>query len=254
MWAVEVDNMCVAYHKTPAIWNVDFKIPEGSLCGVVGPNGAGKSTLLKAILQEVRMTLGSVSVFGVPLSLAKHRLSYVPQKASVDWSFPITVFEVVLMGAYRRLGPWGRVTKEERDLAEKNLALVGMSGYMKRQIRELSGGQQQRVFFARALMQNADLYLMDEPFAGIDMLTESILLDVLKTLKKEGKTIVIVHHNLATAASLFDYILLLNTYMIIFDTPEVALQPQFLEKAFGASFSLLQRVRQESQAQHQGQG
>lgn len=252
MWAVEVNNVCVSYHKTPALWNIDFKLPLGSLCGIVGPNGAGKSTLLKVILQEVRLTLGSVSVFGVPLPVAKHRLSYVPQRASVDWNFPITVFEVVLMGAYRRLGLWGRVTEEAKALVEKNLALVGMSGCMHRQIRELSGGQQQRVFFARALMQNADLYLMDEPFAGIDMLTEGVLLDILKNLKEQGKTIMVVHHNLATAHALFDQILLLNTYLVAFEKPAVALQEKFLERAFGVASSLLQKVHQESQAQHQG--
>lgn len=205
-----VRGMTVSYGDKPAVFSVDATFEEGSLTAIIGPNGAGKSTLLKAVLGIVPTVSGDVKVFGRPIMTALDRIAYVPQRASVDWDFPTTVLDVVLMGLYKKLGLLGRLRGNHRREAMDVLDQMGMADFADRQIGQLSGGQQQRVFMARALAQNADLYLLDEPFAGVDAATEKAIIAVLKSLREQGKTIAVVHHDLATVADYFDRALLLN--------------------------------------------
>lgn len=209
-----VRGLTVSYGEKPAVFSVDATFRAGAMTAIVGPNGAGKSTLLKAALGVVPRLSGEVTVFGRPLEKARGRIAYVPQRASVDWDFPATVLDVVLMGMYRRLGLLGRLGGRERAKAAACLERVGMGDFAARQIGQLSGGQQQRVFLARALAQEADLFLLDEPFAGVDAATERAIVDVLKTLKGEGRSVVAVHHDLATVPAYFDDVLLLNVRKI----------------------------------------
>ncbi|MGP9822219.1 metal ABC transporter ATP-binding protein [Salinarimonas sp. NSM] len=209
-----VQETTVSYGDKPVVFNVDFVAPPQSMVAIVGPNGAGKSSLLKAALGIVPSVSGRVTVFGEPLAKARHRIAYVPQRASVDWDFPTRVIDVVLMGMYRELGLVRLVRRPHRERAMACLARVGMADFADRQIGQLSGGQQQRVFLARALAQQADLYLLDEPFAGVDAATEKAIIDVLKSLKGAGKTVVAVHHDLATVTDYFDHLLLINVRKI----------------------------------------
>ena len=205
-----VRGLTVSYGQKPAVFSLDTTFEPGRLSAIVGPNGAGKSTFLKASLGIVPSLSGQISVFGAPLAEVADRVAYVPQRASVDWDFPTRVLDVVLMGLYRQLGLLGRVRGRHRETAEACLARVGMEDFAGRQIGQLSGGQQQRVFLARALAQDADLYLLDEPFAGVDAATERAIIDVLKDLRDEGRSVVCVHHDLATVTDYFDDVLLLN--------------------------------------------
>ncbi|WP_349368570.1 metal ABC transporter ATP-binding protein [Salinarimonas sp.] len=209
-----VHEMTVSYGEKPVVFSVDFVAPPESMVAIVGPNGAGKSSLLKAALGIVPSVSGRVSVFGAPLAQARARIAYVPQRASVDWDFPTRVIDVVLMGLYRELGLLRLVRRAHRERAIACLERVGMADFADRQIGQLSGGQQQRVFLARALAQDADLYLLDEPFAGVDAATEKAIIDVLKSLKAERRTVVAVHHDLATVADYFDHLLLVNVRKI----------------------------------------
>ncbi|WP_417770565.1 metal ABC transporter ATP-binding protein [Stappia sp.] len=209
--ALALREITVSYGESPAVFSVDATFPRDSLVAIVGPNGAGKSTLLKAALGIVPRLSGTVTVFGTPLERARDRIAYVPQRASVDWDFPTRVIDVVLMGLYRELGLLRLVRAAHREKARSCLARVGMADFAERQIGQLSGGQQQRVFLARALAQGADLYLLDEPFAGVDAATEKAIIDVLKELKAEARTVVCVHHDLATVTDYFDRVLLINT-------------------------------------------
>lgn len=211
---LSVRGMTVSYGQKPVVFSVDLKVPQGSMTAIIGPNGAGKSTLLKAALGIIKPLSGSAQVFGQPLAKARHRIAYVPQRASVDWDFPTRVLDVVLMGLSRELGLLGRIRKTHTDKALDCLKRVGMVDFAERQIGQLSGGQQQRVFLARALAQGADLYLLDEPFAGVDAATEKAIIDVLKALKAEGKTVVAVHHDLTTVPDYFDRVFLINTRRI----------------------------------------
>lgn len=205
-----IRGMTVSYGQKPVVFSVDLTVPEGSMTAIIGPNGAGKSTLLKAALGIVRPLAGQTSVFGQPLMQQRARIAYVPQRASVDWDFPTRVIDVVLMGMYRQLGLLRRVRPPHRAQAMDCLERVGMTEFASRQIGQLSGGQQQRVFLARALAQAADLYLLDEPFAGVDAATEKAIIDVLKGLKGAGKTVVAVHHDLSTVPDYFDRVFLIN--------------------------------------------
>ena len=209
-----IRGLTVSYGEKPAVFSVDVSFPAGQMTAIIGPNGAGKSTLLKAALGILRPLSGRVTAFGRPLAEMRARIAYVPQRASVDWEFPARVIDVVMMGLYRDLGLLGRVRPDHRARAMESLERVGMEGFATRQIGQLSGGQQQRVFLARALAQAADLYLLDEPFAGVDAATERAIVGVLKSLKAEGKTVVAVHHDLMTAPDYFDRALLLNTSVI----------------------------------------
>jgi manganese/zinc/iron transport system ATP- binding protein len=205
-----VKGLTVAYHRKPVLWNIDYTSPEQGLVAIVGPNGAGKSTLIKAILGLVPVLTGQMTVQGMPAGKAKGRIGYVPQRSSVDWDFPVTALDVATMGLYGQIGWLRPIRRRHREAAMAQLEAVGMADLGHRQIGQLSGGQQQRVFLARALAQDADLYLMDEPFAGVDAATEAAILDTLRHLDEAGKTVICVHHDLETVASYFDHVLLLN--------------------------------------------
>ncbi len=226
-------GMTVSYGQKPVVFSVDMTVAEGAMTAIIGPNGAGKSTLLKAALGVVTPLAGQVTVFGKPLAEERHRIAYVPQRASVDWDFPTRVVDVVLMGLYRELGLLRRIRGQHRAKAMACLERVGMSDFADRQIGQLSGGQQQRVFLARALAQDADLYLLDEPFAGVDAATEKAIIDVLKSLKDEGKTVVAVHHDLATVAEYFDCVFLINTRKMAEGTVAEAFTAQNLDRTYG---------------------
>ncbi|WP_280513932.1 metal ABC transporter ATP-binding protein [Salinarimonas ramus] len=228
-----VQEMTVSYGEKPVVFNVDFTAPPESMVAIVGPNGAGKSSLLKAALGIVPSISGRVTVFGEPLATARRRIAYVPQRASVDWDFPTRVIDVVLMGMYRELGLLKLVRRPHRERAMACLARVGMADFADRQIGQLSGGQQQRVFLARALAQGADLYLLDEPFAGVDAATEKAIIDVLKSLKAERKTVIAVHHDLATVADYFDHLLLINVRKIADGPVATTFTAQNLQATYG---------------------
>ncbi|NMA87320.1 MAG: metal ABC transporter ATP-binding protein [Tissierellia bacterium] len=213
-YIVEINDMTVAYHKKPVLWDVDLKIPSGKLIAIVGPNGAGKSTLLKATLGLIKPITGSALFWGDSYEKQRKRIGYVPQRGSVDWDFPTDVLDVVTMGTYGELGWFKRPGKEERDLAIQAIEKVDMLSLMDRQISQLSGGQQQRVFLARALVQDADIFFMDEPFQGVDAKTERAIINLLEELKAKGKTVVVVHHDLQTVPEYFDWVVLLNRVII----------------------------------------
>lgn len=213
-YVVEVEDMTVAYQVKPVLWDIDLKVPEGVLMAIVGPNGAGKSTLIKAMLDLIQPISGSVLFFNQPYKEQRKNIGYVPQRGSVDWDFPTTVLDVVLMGRYGHVGWIKRVSKKDKHLAQEALAKVDMSDYANRQISQLSGGQQQRVFLARALVQDAEIYFMDEPFQGVDAKTEKAVIAILKELRTNNKTVVVVHHDLQTVKEYFDYVTLLNTQLI----------------------------------------
>ncbi|MDW4551454.1 metal ABC transporter ATP-binding protein [Defluviimonas sp. D31] len=212
--ALAVRGLTVSYGEKPAVFSVDATFPAKAMTAIVGPNGAGKSTLLKAALGVIPRLSGEVTVFGQPIGTARDRIAYVPQRASVDWDFPTTVIDVVQMGLYRRVGLLGRLTGALRARANDCLDRVGMADFADRQIGQLSGGQQQRVFLARALAQDAELYLLDEPFAGVDAATERAIIDVLRSLRAEGKAVISVHHDLATVVDYFDNVFLINVRKI----------------------------------------
>ena len=228
-----IRGLTVSYGDKPAVFSVDATVAPAAMTAIVGPNGAGKSTLLKAALGILPRVSGEVTVFGAALGDARHRIAYVPQRASVDWDFPTTALDVVLMGLYRRVGLLGRLTGAHRAEARACLARVGMEDFAGRQIGQLSGGQQQRVFLARALAQRADLYLLDEPFAGVDAATERAIIDVLKALRDEGRAVVCVHHDLATVPRYFDRVLMINVRAIAEGPVDTAFTPETLQATYG---------------------
>ena len=240
-----VNDLTVAYHRKPVLWDIDLDLPEGKLIAVVGPNGAGKSTLIKAILGLVPRASGAVSIYGRPYESQRHLVGYVPQRESVDWDFPVNALDVVAMGLYRRIGWFRPVTRAHRKKAVEELEKVGMAAYARRQISQLSGGQQQRVFLARALAQDARLYFMDEPFAGVDVATERAIIALLKELKSDGKTCVVVHHDLQTVPTYFDHVVLLN--MRVVDAGPVAsvFNENNLRKTYGGKLTLLSQALHE---------
>jgi manganese/zinc/iron transport system ATP- binding protein len=239
---LSIHDMTVAYHRRPVIWDIDYDAPPGQLVAVIGPNGAGKSTLLTACLDLIPKVSGEVTVFGQPYPRQRGRVGYVPQRESVDWDFPVSALDVVAMGLYRRIGWFRPVTRKYRDLSLAALDRVGMAPYAHRQIRQLSGGQQQRVFLARALVQDADLYLMDEPFAGVDAATERAIVGILRKLKEAGKTVIVVHHDLQTVEEYFDHVLLLNMRLIAAGPVADVFTPENLKKTYGGKLALLDRV------------
>jgi len=238
---IQVTNAMVAYEGRPVLRSVTFTAPPGKLVGIIGPNGAGKSTLLKAILGLVRLDSGSVSVFGQPLNKVRSRVAYVPQTEAVDWDFPVTAMDVVLMGSYAGLGLLGRPGAKERAAAKTALEQVGMSKYAKRHIRRLSGGQQQRVFLARALCQQADILLLDEPFAGVDAATEQTIFDLMDRLTAEGKTLLVVNHDLSVLDR-FDLLMLLNQQIMAFGPTDEVATDDNLRLTYGGRLSLLDRA------------
>lgn len=230
---ISINDLTVAYREEPVLWDVDVQVPDASLMAIVGPNGAGKSTLIKAVLDLVQPSAGQIAIFGKPYKDQRHLVAYVPQRGSVDWDFPTSALDVVQMGRYGRLGWVRRPGASDREIALDALHKVGMEAYAKRQISQLSGGQQQRVFLARALAQDAQLYLMDEPFQGVDATTERAIIDVLKALQSEGKTVVAVHHDLQTVPEYFDYVLLLNVRAIAFGRVDAVFTDENLRHTYG---------------------
>lgn len=242
--AIEVSNLTVSYGPVPALLDISVQIPAGKLIGIIGPNGSGKSTLIKSMLGFVKPDVGSVEVFGQDVASVKGRIAYVPQRGSVDWDFPVTVREVAAMGRYGKRRWWQDLTKEDYHLAGEALEKVRMSEFANRQIGQLSGGQQQRVFMARALAQNADILLLDEPFAGVDAATESAILEVLQDTKASGKTVVVVHHDLATAAEYFDLLLLLKQRLFGFGAPAQVLDPTLLADVYEGNMKVFAELTQ----------
>jgi manganese/zinc/iron transport system ATP- binding protein len=239
---LEIHDLTVSYDKKPVLWGVDLSIPQGVLCGIIGPNGAGKSTLIKSIMGLLPLNSGYVKLFDKELSEIRKKISYVPQRESVDWDFPASVLDIVLMGRYSQLGLFKRPRKADKEAAMSALEMVGMEKYAKRQIAQLSGGQQQRVFLARALTQNADMYFLDEPFAGVDASTEKAIIQILKKLSQDGKTIVVVHHDLQSVETYFDWVILLNLRLVASGPTEKVFTSQLLEETYGGKLTLLTEV------------
>lgn len=239
---IEVHDLTVAYHHRPVLWDVDVLFPEGQLVAIVGPNGAGKSTLIKAIMGLVPLASGYVRIFGKPVAQARSAVAYVPQRGSVDWDFPTTALDVVLMGRYGQVPLFGRPRKQDREVARQCLEKVGMAEYANRQISQLSGGQQQRVFLARALAQQTRVYLMDEPFAGVDAATEKAIVVLLHDLREQGSTVIVVHHDLQTVPDYFDSVLLLNLRSVAFGPVAEVFTQDNLQKTYGGRLHLLSDV------------
>jgi manganese/zinc/iron transport system ATP- binding protein len=240
--AIEINDLTVAYRDQPVLWDIDLEVPQGVLMAIVGPNGAGKTTLIKSVLGLVRPAAGRVLVHGRPYAEQRWLIAYVPQRGSVDWDFPTSVLDVVTMGTYGRLGWLRRVGRREREAAMAALAQVGMEDLASRQISQLSGGQQQRVFLARALVQDAQVYLMDEPFQGVDAKTERAIVDVLQALREEGSTVVAVHHALQTVPEYFDQVALLNVRRIAAGPVEDVFTDENLREAYGGRVPFLSTV------------
>lgn len=227
------EQLSVSYDKNPVLWDVTFTIPAGKIVAIIGPNGAGKSSLLKAIVDILKPLSGAVRCLGSSFKKTRKRVAYVPQKEGVDWDFPITVLEVVLMGRYPQLGLFKWTRTADREAARHALRILEIEDLAERQISELSGGQQQRVFIARALVQDADLYLLDEPFSAVDAATERLLIEVFKKLKEKGKTLLVVHHDLQTVEAIFDWALMLNTRLIIYGDVASVFTSENLCKTYG---------------------
>mgnify|MGYP002632069505 CR=1 FL=1 len=230
---LSVRDLTVTYDRKPVLWGLDYDAPAKGLIAVVGPNGAGKSTFLKATLGLVPLIGGTVRIFGKPVGEMRDRIAYVPQRESVDWEFPASALDVVAMGLYGKIGWLGRVTGKHKKTALEQLDRVGLADFADRQIGRLSGGQQQRVFLARALAQDAQVYLMDEPFAGVDAATERAILATLVDLQKAGRTVIVVHHDLDTVAEYFDHALVLNVRKIGDGSVADALSADILRQAYG---------------------
>lgn len=250
--AFSTAHLTVHYEQTPVLWDINAWIPQGVLAAVIGPNGAGKSTLFKAALNFIRPQVGAVAFFEQPLRKVKSRVAYVPQRESVDWDFPITTLDLVLMGCYGRL-KWGlRPSSTERDKAHAILGEMGLAPFAKRQIGQLSGGQQQRAFLGRALMQEADIYFLDEPLASIDMGSETLIIQKLKELKKLDKTLILVHHDLHTVTRYFDWLIVLNTRLIACGPTCEVFNAVTLKNAYGQQYELFGNALELARAYHVG--
>ncbi len=240
--ALHVEDLTVSYQGRPVLWDIDLDVPPGVMAGIVGPNGAGKSTLIKSVLELVPRTAGHVYLFGKTYRAQRKRVAYVPQRSAVDWDFPTTALDVVMMGRYGHLGWLRRPGAEERRRAMAALEEVGMADLAERQISQLSGGQQQRVFIARALVQEADLYFLDEPMAGVDATTERAIVRLLEGLRERGKTLIVVHHDLQTVRRYFDWIVVLNVRVIAQGPVAEAYTPEHLRRAYGGQISLIEGI------------
>ena len=243
---IEIHDLTVSYQKRPVLYGVDLEIEEGSLVGVLGPNGAGKSTLIKTVMNMIKPNGGYVKIFGKSPKEGIKRIGYIPQRESIDWDFPVTVFDVVLMGRYGHHRWLGRIGKEDRRKANECLEQVSMLPYADRPIGNLSGGQQQRVFLARALAQESAVYLMDEPFAGVDAVTEKAIVSILQGMKNQGKTIVVVHHDLSSAKEYFDQLLLLNMRKVAFGPIAEVYTHELLQKTYGGKLTVLSEMATET--------
>lgn len=250
--ALTTYQLTVNYDKTPVLWDISLSVPAGVLVGIMGPNGAGKSTFIKTALGLIKPIAGKIEFFGQPLKEVRQRIAYVPQRESVDWDFPITVKDLVLMGRYGRLGLFHWPRDADYAAAEHYLDIVGMSRYANRQINQLSGGQQQRVFIARALLQEADIYFMDEPFVGVDIATEAVLIDLLKQLKAKGKTVFVVHHDLTSSERYFDWSILLNMRLIACGETKQVFNSENLKKTYGQNHALFDEAIKLAQQKNAG--
>jgi manganese/zinc/iron transport system ATP- binding protein len=239
---LSIQDLTVAWHRRPVIWDVEFDVSPGRLVGIVGPNGAGKSTLLKAVMDLVPKASGRVEIFGRPWRESRQRVGYVPQRESVDWDFPVSVLDVVTMGLYGRIGWFGRVRRVHREAARRALEQVGIGELADRQISQLSGGQQQRTFLARALVQEADLYLMDEPFAAVDAATEQAIVGILRSMRAAGRTAVVIHHDLHTVPDYFDSVVLLNMRVVAEGPTHEVFTRENLERTYGGRLTLLEEA------------
>ncbi len=250
--ALEVHDLTVSYDRKPVLWNIDLSVPEGVLVGIIGPNGAGKSTLLKAMMGLLHLSSGWVKIYGGSVEESRAKIGYVPQREDVDWDFPINVRDLVLMGSYGRLGLFRRPGPKEHAAAQAALEKVGMAAFANRQISKLSGGQQQRIFLARALLQESQIYLMDEPFAGVDATTETAIVDLLMKIREEKRTVLVVHHDLQTAHEYFDYLLLLNRRLVAFGPTEEVFTEELLRKTYGGHLTILSRAAEDIQRSRTG--
>ncbi len=239
---LEIHDLTVSYDRKPVLWDVDLSLPQGKLIGIIGPNGAGKSTLIKSVMGLVPNSSGYVRLFDHNLDDVRAKVSYIPQRESVDWDFPASVLDVVLMGRYGKLGLFKRPRKADKEVAMDCLRKVGMEAYMERQISQLSGGQQQRVFLARALAQQADLYFMDEPFAGVDAATEKTIISILSEMTERGNTVVVVHHDLQSISEYFDWVILLNMRLVAYGPTEEVFNQELLQETYGGKLTLLSDV------------
>jgi manganese/zinc/iron transport system ATP- binding protein len=251
-YPIQIHDMTIAYHKKPVLWDVDLDVPEGKLVGIIGPNGAGKSTMIKAIMELVPKASGWVRVYGKEYGEMRKIIGYVPQRESVDWDFPICALDVVLMGRYGHIGWMRRPGKQDREIARESLDLVGMGDFAERQISQLSGGQQQRVFLARALAQDARIYMMDEPFAGVDAATERAIIDILVNLREQGKTIMVVHHDLQTVTEYFDWVIMLNMRVVASGLTSDVFTDENLQKTYGGRLTVLSQAAQAMAEQRRG--
>jgi manganese/zinc/iron transport system ATP- binding protein len=240
--ALEVHDLTVAFDRKPVLWNIDLTIPQGKIVGIVGPNGAGKSTLIKSVMGLLPLSSGYAKLFDQSLNDVRNKISYVPQRESVDWDFPASVMDVVLMGRYSKLGLFKRPRKADRDVALECLKKVGMEAFANRQISQLSGGQQQRTFLARALAQQAEIYFMDEPFAGVDAATEKTIITLLRDMTKAGKTVIVVHHDLQSVTTYFDWVIMLNTRLVASGPADEVFTQENLQETYGGKLTLLADV------------
>ncbi|WP_147802923.1 metal ABC transporter ATP-binding protein [Alkalicoccus halolimnae] len=236
--SIEAEKLTVHYYGDLALENISFSLQEGNIVGVIGPNGAGKSTLMKAMLGLVKYE-GKITFFGKNVAEHRRNIAYVPQRTTIDWDFPILVEEAVLMGRYVHVPWYKKINKKDREMAREALREVGMEEFAERQIGELSGGQQQRVFIARALAQNTDFFFLDEPFVGIDVNSEEIIVALLQKLRAEGKTIFVIHHDLSKVETYFDRLLVLNQQLVGAGSVEEVFKPEILKKAYGGNAAVL---------------
>jgi manganese/iron transport system ATP-binding protein len=244
--AISIRHLTVSYASNPVLVNVSLEIPRGTVAGIIGPNGAGKSTLIKSVMGFVERDYGEVRIYDELVEHARGRVAYVPQRGQIDWDFPVTVWDVVMMGRYGHV-PWYRsLTARDKEIAKRSLGEVGMADYANRQIGQLSGGQQQRVFMARALAQESDILLLDEPFAGVDAATERAIAALLNEARKQGKTLLVVHHDLDTAAEFFNRIILLNRRLFAYGTPAEVLKPRLLTEVYGGKVLAVRSIPEEN--------
>ncbi len=241
---IQVKNLTISYHKKPAIKGINLDIEAGNVIGIIGPNGAGKSTLLKGILGLLPVDTGDIKIFGKDIEESRKRISYIPQREQFDWDFPINVEDVVMMGRYAHLPAFGFPKQADREIVNSVLQKIEMDKYSRRQIRQLSGGQQQRVFLARALAQQSDIYFLDEPFVGVDAKTERAIFKLMKELREEGKTILVVHHDLGKAQEYFDKLVLINQTLVAYGNADEVFTPEIIDRTYGGRLTILQKTEE----------
>lgn len=240
--SLEVKNLTVSYSNKIALTDVNFSMESGKLVGIIGPNGSGKSTLMKAVLNLTAKDSGEVRIDEKPIEKVRENIAYIPQRSNIDWDFPILVRDTVLLGTYPKLGLFKRPKAKEKKIAEEALKKVGMEDFADKQIGELSGGQQQRVFLARSLAQNADIFFMDEPFVGIDIHSEEIIINILKELRDQGKTLFVIHHDLTKVEDYFDELILVNKELVAAGAVSDVFTPELMERTFNAPLTILENM------------